>query len=60
MWTLEVWSYMKADESKAVKLTIKLAEKPGPNELAYYRAQIIGQFRRIYALWPDGAGERVA
>jgi hypothetical protein len=47
------------DPSKAVKLFVRLAEEPGPNELANLQAQATGLFRRTYQQWADNLGEKV-
>jgi hypothetical protein len=59
LWDLESWAYLKDNRALAVKITVRLSTKPGPTELAYYRAQATGLFRRTYKVWANGLGEQV-
>lgn len=58
-WILESWATRRDDEDKAVKITVRLTQQPGPMELADFRAKATGLFRTVYSEWADSLGEHV-
>lgn len=60
VWDVETWvGASKDDQTRAVKQFVRLAEEPGPNELAELRSQAVGLYRRTYSEWGLTQGQTV-
>lgn len=57
-YNVESWAFSKVDSTKAVKVLIRLEGKPTTKDFADLRTTTTGLFRRTYAQWADGLGEK--
>jgi hypothetical protein len=56
VWIIEAWALNESLPDQAVKLTVKVAEEPGPNEKAHWKGRVSGFYKTTYGQWADKMG----